>query len=354
VSGEAIAGNAAETWPEPRSSIAMNWFCARHALRQVLRQGSLLAALTGVTRASPAQPLNLSYVADQGCPDRAAFEQAVRAKSGAPSPAATTDDDSAISLRLSATNSGYLGELKLRRSTAASYERAVVGASCSEVADALAFVLALALSEKDQPSLPTHAPGAASPSSPRLSEPRRELNRPHWRLGAGAQIGVRGGLSPELPVAEALHVVAQRPSVDSFGLELRLSFERAQSVSQLGDDAATQFDWWAGRFDVCPVALHPLNRLALRPCLGAHLGRVSGSGRPTRGTPGEAAQIWADAVAAARVQLALLGKLTLEVQGDLIVPPSRYQFAFDSPDTTIYRVPSLAAAGFVGLVVLFP
>jgi len=331
----------------------MNRFGARRRLQQVLLQSSLLGALNGVTRASTAQPLNLSYLADPGCPDQTAFEQTVRAKV-ASSPGASTEHQAAIFLRLSATEGGFHGELKLQRSVTDSYVRAVVGASCDEVANALAFVLALALSEKDQVPPATGTPLAATPPPPRFSEPHAEPTRPSWRLGGGVQIGVRGGLSPELPVAEALFLVAQRRSSRWPGLELRLGFVHAQSISQLGADAATAFGWWAGRLDVCPIALSPLRRLTFRPCLGAHLGRVSGSGRPTGGQPRETTKTWGDLVFAARVQLALLGPLMAELQGDLIVPLSRYQFAFDNPDTTVYRVPSVAAAGFIGLGVLFP
>ncbi|MET0795172.1 MAG: hypothetical protein ABW061_26875, partial [Polyangiaceae bacterium] len=252
------------------------------------------------------------------------------------------------------TETGFWGQLKLQRVASHSDEREVTGASCSEVADALAFVLALALSTKDPLPPATSPPLAAAPASRRVSEPRRERDRPNWRWGGGVQIGVHGGVAPVLPVAEALFLVAQRPSAGPFGLALRLSFERAQPTSQLGSDATTQFSWWAGRFDACPMALHVQSRLTFLPCLGAHLGRISGSGRPVRGHPGDAAPIWSDAVGTGRVQLALLGSLLLEAQGDLIVPLSRYRFAFNRPDTDVYRVPSVAGAGFVGLLVLIP
>ena len=106
----------------------------------------LLIALICVTRPSRAesQALALEYEADATCPDQDAFAALVLQKLAANGVEESNGARPQIAAQIHAASSGFVGQLALRRSDASSYDREVTGASCGEVANALAFVLAMA------------------------------------------------------------------------------------------------------------------------------------------------------------------------------------------------------------------
>src|SRR5882724_4324372 len=114
----------------------------------------LLIALTCVTSRSRAdsQALALEYDADATCPDQDAFSALVLEKLAANGVEESSSARPQIAAHIHAASSGFVGQLALRRSDASNYAREVTGDSCPEVANALAFVLALALGAKDAPS----------------------------------------------------------------------------------------------------------------------------------------------------------------------------------------------------------
>src|ERR1700685_2739226 len=107
----------------------------------------LLIALTCVTRFSRAagQTLALDYDVDAACPDREAFSALVLEKLTANGVEESSNIRPQIAAHMHAVSSGFVGQLALHRPDGSSYDREVTGASCAEVSNALAFVLALAL-----------------------------------------------------------------------------------------------------------------------------------------------------------------------------------------------------------------
>ena len=332
----------------------------------------MLIALTCVSSRGRAdsQALALEYDADATCPDQGAFSALVLEKLAANGVEESSSARPQIAAHIHAAGSGFVGQLALRRSDGSTYDREVTGASCSEVANALAFVLALALGAKEAaaPSPPvTVAPVAAPPPVP-PSKPPATLSAPEqapkpalaerrspWRLGGGAQVGERTGLGRATLVGTGFLEV-RRIAVSPLGFTFRAGFSSAQTTTLTVANATTDVSWWAGKLEACPLRLRILESLAFLPCAATDVGRQRATGRP-RGPgsrSGTASKVWVDGLAAARLELSLARWLSVEAQGELIVPFTRYRFAFD-PDTHVaYRAPLVATAALAGLTAHFP
>jgi hypothetical protein len=336
----------------------------------------LLAVLAGArpTRAQPALTYDLDYVADPGCPERAAFEAWVQAQlreARETTPGARAH----AAVRLQAAASGAIAGVELTRADGSHYERELRGESCEAAAQGLAFVLAYALGGGDAedapvPEIPQEtpataptleaAPVASAPvetSSPRVapivaSAPRR---RSSLRWGAALQLGVRTGLAPTWTWVEAAAVdLRRRDSV--LAPVLRVAVLHGEPIQRLDAAGSTEFSWLAGRLELCPLQLPLARTLKALPCLATHLGRITAEGKPTSAPElgNRAREPWIDAAAALRLELSLFGVLQLEAQGELLAPLTPYRFAFDHPDTSVYQVPALAAAGFLGVGAYLP
>jgi hypothetical protein len=85
------------------------------------------------------------------------------------------------------------------------------------------------------------------------------------------------------------------------------------------------------------------------------VGSIAASGQPatSQGSAANTRSVWVDIFASLRSQFRLVGPLSAELEAELVVPLTTYQFAFD-PGTDVYRVPSLAAAGSAGHFLYFP
>ena len=164
----------------------------------------IVAALVLIAPLSRAQSrsLTVDYVAPQECPDRSAF--IARVAERAPGFALDSDGPGTITARVVRRSRAYSGEvdLVLDRKRA---QRRVDGASCAEVADALALIVALAI----EPAPDTAAP--ASGDAPG----RTTLGDDPAPAGHTAPTSLRPSPSapPPLPVPQAPSIeAAPRPA----------------------------------------------------------------------------------------------------------------------------------------------
>jgi hypothetical protein len=117
-------------------SRALSAGCRLPALLGALAALTTLAA-TGTAAADP----NWSYAAPAECPAQAAFADAV-AKRGA---SLNELGGRTLTIALAGEGAQYIGTLKLKHETEPETERKVQGATCEEVADALAVVTAITI-----------------------------------------------------------------------------------------------------------------------------------------------------------------------------------------------------------------
>lgn len=349
-----------------------------------LGRGSWCGPLLLLALLAPARPIraqhpayDLEYVADVGCPERELFAAWVEAQLHE-ARETTPSAPARAAVRLQQGSEGATARLELSRDDGSRYARELGGESCEAAAQGLAFVLAYALGGGDPldaplpviqpkapepvaPPPPSPSPAAVVSSPPvPLSPPPARIAAPasaaRWRFGLAAQLGARGGLGPIwTPVEGGLLDVRRRKT--GLAPVLRLAVLRAEPIQRVDAFGTTEFSWLAARLEGCPLQLPLLEPLRVAPCVGAHLGRIRAEGKPAssaRGAGQRADQLWADAVVALRFELTFAGVLQLETQGDLVVPFTPYQFAFDNPDTSVYQVPVVALAGYAGLGLHFP
>lgn len=316
-----------------------------------------------------------SYEADLSCPTRTEFSDLARAKLAAVGVESALHDGQRVMVALHAAGAGFVGRLELHRADGSTYNREVSGAACAEVANALAFVLALALGAKDpEPaaqesapeSKPEASPAPAPPppptapvalsAPPRLPEPAGSPRRSAWSFGFGLQLGARAGLAPDWALVESSFFQARHESTAPFGLTLRLGFSNAQLDARQTANGSADFRWRTGGVEACPARLRLLKTLELVPCAGVHAGQLQVTGHPNP-SAGErvASKLWLDGLGALRLELAVFRWLSVGLEGQLIVPFTPYRFTFDSSNTsvTVYQVPHLASAAFVGLAAHF-
>jgi hypothetical protein len=316
-------------------------------------------------------PVELEYAADAPCPDRQAFERLVQghlAESGAAS--ATIQARASVGFRPSAA--GVIGRFDLVRPDGSRSSRELESASCDEAATALAFVLALALSGRGAPDAdsspsqpPTVAPLGVAPSAPAAvrSPPETEpdqgqISSPwRWRFGVGVQLGARSGVGPRVTPVEAAVLALRATHSRSWDLGVRIAFLRGQPIAHSDPAGDSTFRWLAGRVEGCLGSAALSRDLRVIPCVSSHVGQLTvvGTPEPLPGATGRrAAGLWLEAGGSVRLELQLVEGLFLEMRGEGLVPLTRYRFAFDRPDTNVYRVPPLAAYAGFGLVAYFP
>ena len=304
--------------------------------------------------------LPLDYQAEASCPERDAFLGLIAERTA--SSGTTGAPRARVSVRLNRAGDSFVGRLDLERYDGTAYRRDVAGATCAEVANALSFVLALALSDKDangseaapvaSPSVPPPAQSASPPPVRATPKPAPTLrSKSPWRLTGGAQFGVRSGLGPNWTTLETAFVDARRVSSTPLSLSLRASFAHSQNVG----NAVSDFSWNAGRLEACPVLIRAFEPVSIAPCLAAHVGLLHAVGHPGGNGQGRrVSRAWLDGLVALRVEARLLRGLSLQLQGELIVPFTPYEFGFAGSGAVVYRVPNGAAASLLGLAVQFP
>jgi len=312
---------------------------------------------TGPSRAADS-PLQLDYAADSTCPDRSAFAELVEQRVQAAGVEAAFATAEPVKVSLVADSSEFVGQLEIVRRDGSRYQRGVRGASCDEVAHALAFVLALTLTATELPPSPAPKPPQAVEPTQRVPtrapEPPVEKRRSPWGYGVGVQLGARAGIAPDWALVQGAFLEVRRTTAEPLAFSLRAAFLRAPTVNYSDSNGTTDFSWWAVRLEGCPLRLHWRNWLEMLPCAGTHLGRIQATGQPWFGSSVSQSRTWVDAFAAARLELAVARWLSIQAPAELLVPLTRSQFAFDNPDTSVYQVPALGGAAFGGIEVRFP
>jgi len=322
---------------------------------QAAASGCLLAMSASGLASEPAR-YELDYSAEAACPSLAAFEQLVQAQLAEFGDASRTIQARAI-VRFRSSPAGAVGRFDLERQDGSRSSRQLESTSCEEAATALAFVLALALGGREaapagsasQP--PLEAQLAPEPPAPTADRPRTAADVApvraswHWRFGVGVQLGARSGVGPSVtPVGGGV-------------IALRIAFLRAQPITYSDDAGTSSFKWLAGRVEGCLWSARFFAALSASPCLTSQVGRLTVTGEPEAlpgAAGGSAAKLWLEAGGALRLELRVVKSLSIEAQGEALVPFTRYRFAFDRPDTLVYQVPPLAAGAFLGLAAHFP
>lgn len=339
--------------------------------RGVWRAAACVLAVSGTCWADEPARYELDYVAEPPCPSRADFERMVESQLVEFGDISRTIQARAA-VRFRRSEVGTVGRFELEREDGTRSSRELVSASCEQAANALAFVLALALGGREIAEDTTSAGASpapeaepsAPPSGPILLQPRAGADvaparfRPawRWRFDGGVQLGARSGVGPSWTAVEAGFLGLRGEHQARWGTRLRLGVLRGQPIRHSDRAGATTFEWLAGRVEGCASRLL-FEAFTVAPCLASHIGQLTAIGDPEAlpGASGDrVANLWLEAGSALRLEWHVIPALSIELHGEALLPLTRYRFAFDGPDTPVYRIPSVAAGAYLGLAAHFP
>jgi hypothetical protein len=316
--------------------------------------------------ASPGFELEYEAEAELACPSAPAFRQIVEQQLSEYDPDGAVSSQARARVHLTRDAQGTVsGRFELTPREGATRARELSAPDCEEAASALAFVLALALGGRDidtpppveaAPPPPPPPPPPPRPSPP--PTPQREPPPPPPRVrllwGLGVEGGARSGLAPQWSPLLTGFASLERDHAP-WAWKTQLSVARAFPVTTEENFGRLSLAWWGVGLQTCPFALGR-GTSRLLPCALVHLGKIDALGEPAPapGATGKtASEFWADIGLALQAELQAVGPLWLNLRAEGLVPLTRYRFGFE-PETPVYDVPVLAAAGSLGLGLRFP
>jgi hypothetical protein len=311
--------------------------------------GLLLSARLWAAAPDPSERFELSYRAAVGCPD----EEAFRADLATHVHDASRAGGVRLDLAIERLESGYRGVLVAFDSSGNEGSRRIVGDSCAEVAQALAFLAGIAIElggridEAPQrataPARPAPLPAAVPPArvAPAIAPSRVDVS-------AVLLADVRGGFGPSpRPTGEIGFELGARGARWSPSVRL-LGFA---GTSEFGDrDGSALLRFGGGRLELCPLRLGNASFVA-RACAGGELAAVVARGQ-IASEPKRVTKVWAAAEVSLRVQWFATRSFFAELGGGLVLPIVRTQYYFE-PDRALYTVPDVSARAALGLGFLF-
>jgi hypothetical protein len=306
----------------------------------------------------PADSIHIEYSAPGGCPSEAAFSWQVRAR---------VRQDAAPARKyavvLTVDGSRARGTLRVEEESRNTV-REISGASCDEIAEGLALILALVI----DPGARTEPARELPPPPPeRLAEPKpspvgpamisnggqdvaplQRNPRPAQRLSvaAGGWAVARSATAPGTTPAGDVFLEGGLDRPGGFSPHLRLTLEYAQSSPVVDAAGTAQFSWIVGMLQACHAEQVLDRTLTVPICAGLEWGRVEASGSDTLDARTQR-QTWLSVDAAVGLRwFPWNAPIFVDVEGGLQVPLHRARFYF-SPGTTVHTTPK--AAPFVGL-----
>lgn len=271
----------------------------------------------------------LTYRAPEGCPTEAQMRAAVTAhvRNG------TRPSGVRIEIEIATLDGRFRGDLLATDRFGSENRQSVDGATCGEIARALAFLagLAIELGERREVDLvATGAPPAAQPAGP----------PPHaFRLAGRILAGVTGGLAdaPSLMGEVGVAVEDVRPRVFAPALEGALLIAGDSQI--VGPRGSAQLSLLGGRLAACPVRLSR-SKAELRPCAGAAFGQVWARATSLTNAP-TVTEPWLSAEVTLALRWFFTSQILAEVEGGAVFPLVRpsYSFEFQPADQPLFTVP---------------
>jgi hypothetical protein len=324
----------------------------------VERFAAKLLAAASLAWSSPAAAsdtrvqVRVDYEAPVGCPDRTDVLSLVRARR----PDVTVTDDASEPRRLAiavrTAESGYEGEVASYQGTQRLLLRRVDAASCKEVADALAFIAAVAAdapppdeapaparAEDRDAAKPTSSPASLAPTTSRWS----------GSASAAGEIASIGAEDPLLGFRAAFAVARVDPGV--LTPSFRVSIAQTLEATVAREEGAAHFRWTTGRLEVCPLRWSPVSGWRIRPCAGLETGFVVAQG-DLQGEAHRRLRPWFAVAGAVSVSWEFAAPVSLELDLGAVVPLQRDEFFFQS-NTVVYVPPVVEPKGSAGVSLRF-
>jgi hypothetical protein len=311
--------------------------------------------------------IRLEYQAPAECPDAETFKGLVGARAPLGWEAGPGELARRIEVVITSVEDRYVATIELVDEQGERVRRAVRGARCSDVADGIALVTALAIqgAKEDalalsapasepllaQPSSPVMPPAPPAPAPPAAQAARtaRAVDESPLGLRASARVGLTSGLGLSLAPGAGVGVVYER-----WNARIGVAFQGAWTGRVEASGVPARFTLLAARLEGCPYVPVPARWVALEPCPFAELGAVTGEAFAappgvSRGFPGSA--LWISAGGAGRL-VGQFGALAVELEALVGAPLRRERFYVEN-GVQVHRLPAFYGSVAAGLGVRF-
>jgi hypothetical protein len=351
--------------------------------------GAALAAGIGVAATAYAddgaerEVVRLVYASGEACPDRAAFEGRVRARTTRASFGEAGASGRIFEVELAGGPSPH-GSFAVWRKGVVQGTRQVSAETCSDVADALALAVALAIDPTTPLAAPPAAPQGAAPGTPSAGVPASPpaspapptraaafpsraapppslaAERPSSRSGSlphtvffAADLAAATGIAPGTLVAFSPRLGWRLPGSSIVAPSFDVSFARASTGTLSVPEGEASFAWTVGRADACILGWPPASAARLAACARLEGGQLRAAGLGSQVTDPQAHdRPWLAAGPLLRAEWALLRPLFLTADAASMVHVTDDRFYFVQ-QTTVRAVPLLGLEASLGLGVHF-
>jgi hypothetical protein len=320
------------------------------------------------------EPIRLEYRAPSGCPDEAAMVSRIRTRTDVRM-AVGVERARTFVVTINADGPRVIGTITSVNALGEPSARALGGADCTEVVDALALVAAMTLHPELQaneapagarepvPAAANVPPVAAVPT-PRPPEaiarevdgnsgasesPRVEANRFHLQGGGLAELTF--GYVPTVLLGTSARVelldVSQRVVNSAFGIAV----SAVRPTERTFGDASASLTWTLGQLTACPVHFGLSSSISLLPCGRLDAGRLNAVGQNIAHATGRNL-FWSSAGVLAKIAWIPVRPLVVDWQGAVLLPLTPYEFVFE-PSSVLYGAPWIGFSTSVGVGLMF-
>lgn len=293
----------------------------------LLALGALSATPSALAAEAPSaaerQLVHLSYVAPTQCPLAATLQDRVSRLTARVGWVEASEATKQLSIRLVLDARGARGSLSMSGEGRRPLVRQLQAASCTELAEALAIIVALifdpdAQLEPPAESAPPPRPKAVVPASP--AEARREPLHARFM----PELFVLVGPTPSASVGGALGVGVVFLERSPFELAVRMSGRATLEGALATPYGTAHFAWRALSLELCPLGSPSRRLLRAEACLALDAGQIVASADSD--PHGEAKRTWLAPGAALHASVNPLNFLALEATAALSVPLLRDRF----------------------------
>ena len=309
------------------------------------------AALTlcGAARAvvpGTEEAIRLSYRASPGCPDEANFVARLCARTSRARIARAGESARTFTIVVDAGPPASGRVVVHGADDASEGTRQVRAASCTDVADALALMVALAIDPQAaaperaasaRPS-PPEPPAPSASSAPAAVQPSADDEA----LSAGGDFVAVTDVTPQVLLAGSPYVGWRAPAVGWFEPSFRLAFVRAGTPALDVPGGTAAFTWTVGRADACPIAL-PRGVVRVVECVRLEAGSLQVE---------QALRPWVAVGPVVRAGWSFLSWAFVEGEAGVLVHVTQDRFYFTGQPTA-YEVHLLGGTVGVGVGVHF-
>lgn len=327
-----------------------------------------------------AEPIRLVYRASEACPDEGSFVARIRART-ARARLAWAGEAARTFTVVTEAGPPPSGHVIVTGGDRPEGTRWVQGDTCSDVVDALALVVALAIDPRasspaearpltaasmpassappslalpdSPPDVPSASPAPRAPVRTSRADdtaPEGSVSEPTLKSGAfsaGADFAVATGVAPNALLGAAPYVGWRAKSARVLDPSIRLAFMRAGSGNVVvPSGGSATFTWTVGRIDACPVAW-PRGVLRTTACVRVEAGALEAAGADivaarTRLRP------WVAAGPVARAEWSFVWAVFLDAEIGALFRVTDDRFVF-LPSTLVYEVPLVGVSVGLGL-----